>query len=57
MDSVPGERLDCVVSCPSDVDIDDDSELIMGLVVDPVSEVALKLFCSLDDVDSEEDCD
>lgn len=62
MDSVFDERLDCVVSCPSEVDIDVDtlvstSEVLMGLVVDPASEVALKLVCSLDGADSEEDCD
>lgn len=62
VDSVSDERLDCVVSCPPDVDIGDEtlvsiSEVLMGLVVDPASEVAPKLVCSLDAVDSEEDCD
>lgn len=62
MDSLSDEKLDCVVSSPSDVDIDDEtlvstSEVLMGLVVDPASEVALKLVCSLDGADSEEDCD
>lgn len=62
MDSVSEEGLDCVVSCPSDVDVADEtlvstSEVRMGLVVDPASEVALELVCSLDGVDSEDDCD